>query len=164
MLMTWPFGPPPRYLLWRPHTELWFDWNAGLSSDVFPFQQMWGPFVGGFHQANFQLHLFIQLSTSIPYPLFTGSLLTALFLFLHMYFCWRPTSLCLEAFRCFSACSWSPSKEPLSLLYKGFLWPVFIYALSEWFLFLSDTKLQRLHRAPSRPFTGCLSTSPIFLI
>ena len=37
MLTTWPFGPlPPRSLLrWRLHKERWFDWNAGLNSDVF---------------------------------------------------------------------------------------------------------------------------------
>ena len=35
-LTIWPFGPPPRSpLRWRPHKELCFDWNAGLSTGVF---------------------------------------------------------------------------------------------------------------------------------
>ena len=36
-LTMWPFGPPlPRSpLQWRPHKELCFDWNAGLSTGVF---------------------------------------------------------------------------------------------------------------------------------
>ena len=36
-LTIWPFGPPPPRspLLWRPHKELCFDWNAGLSTGVF---------------------------------------------------------------------------------------------------------------------------------
>ena len=36
-LPIWPFGPPPpRFLLlWRPHKELYFDWNTCLSTGIF---------------------------------------------------------------------------------------------------------------------------------
>ena len=36
-LTTWPFGtsPPRSPQRWRPHKELYFDWIAGLSTDVF---------------------------------------------------------------------------------------------------------------------------------
>ena len=70
----------------------------------------------------------------------------------------------LKALRCISASSWGPSKESLSLLYKSFLRSLLTYASPVWFPFLSATnltKLERLHRAPSRAITGCLSSSPI---
>ena len=73
----------------------------------------------------------------------------------------------LKALRCISASSWGPSKKFLSLLYKSFLRPLFIYASPGWFPFLSVTnitKLERLHRAASRVITGCLSSSPIPLL
>ena len=65
---------------------------------------------------------------------------------------------------CVSASSWGLSKESLSLLHKAFLRPLFTYASPGWFLFLSVTKLERLHRAVSRAITGCLSSSPIPLL
>ena len=71
-----------------------------------------------------------------------------------------------KALRCISA-SWGPSKESLSVLYKSFLRPLFTYASTEWFPFLSATnftKLERLHRAPNRTITGCHWSSPIPLL
>ena len=73
----------------------------------------------------------------------------------------------LKALRCISACSWGPSKESLSVLYKSFLQPLLTYASPGWFPFLSSTnitKLERLHRAASHAITGCLSSSPIPLL
>ena len=73
----------------------------------------------------------------------------------------------LKALRCISASSWGPSNESLSLLYKSFLRLLLTYASPRWFPFLSATnltKLERLHRAASRAITGCLSSSPIFLL
>ena len=73
----------------------------------------------------------------------------------------------LKALRCISASSWSPSKESLSHLYKGFLRPLLTYASPGWLPFLSATnftKLERLHRAASRAITGCVSSSAIPLL
>ena len=73
----------------------------------------------------------------------------------------------LKALHCIPACSWSPFKESLSLLYKAFLWPLFTYASPGWFPFLSvtnTTKLERLHQAASRAFTGSFKSSPIPLL
>ena len=73
----------------------------------------------------------------------------------------------LKALHCISASSWGPSKESLSVLYKSFLRPLYIYASPGWFPFLSATnftKLERLHRAASRSITGYLSSSPIPLL
>ena len=39
----------------------------------------------------------------------------------------------LKALRCISACSWGPSKESLSVLYKSFLQPLLTYASPGWF-------------------------------
>ena len=50
----------------------------------------------------------------------------------------------LKALRCISASSWGPYKESLTLLYKAFLRPLFIYASAGWFPFLNvanDIKL-----------------------
>ena len=69
----------------------------------------------------------------------------------------------LKALRCISASSWGPSKESLSIFLRSLL----TYASPGWFPFLSATnitKLERLHRAASRAFTGCLSSSPIPLL
>ena len=73
----------------------------------------------------------------------------------------------LKALRCISASSWGPSKESLSVLYKSFLRSLLTYASPGWFPFLSATnftKLECLHRAACRAITGCLSSSPIFLL
>ena len=91
-LMMWPFGPPPHRspLRWRPHKELCFDWSAGLSTGVFLSIR-----------ANVRPPCFLLIPTKltssptssysapasvlIPLQLFSGSLSTALFLFLSMY-------------------------------------------------------------------------------
>ena len=95
MLTIWPFGPPPPRspLWWRPHKELCFDWSADLSTGVFlsiranvrpPFSQ-WIPIkLTSFYLASAPI--------SIPLQLFLGSTLTALFPFLNMYLCRRPSS------------------------------------------------------------------------
>ena len=73
----------------------------------------------------------------------------------------------LQALRCISVSSWSPSKESLPLLYKFFLQSLLTYASPGWVPFLSATnftKLERLHRAASRAITGCLSSFPISLL
>ena len=64
-------------------------------------------------------------------------------------------------------CSWGPTKESLSLLYKAFVRPVLTYASPGWFPFLCSTAtnhLQVLHRAACRVITGCLSCTPSFLL
>ena len=73
----------------------------------------------------------------------------------------------LKALRCFSASSWGPCKESLSVLYKSLLRSLLTYASPGWFPFLSATnftRLERPHRATSRAITGCLSSSPIPLL
>ena len=73
----------------------------------------------------------------------------------------------LKALCCIYASSWGLFKEFLSLLYKDFLLPLFLYASSGWFPFLSVTnitKLERLHRAASPAISGCFFPSPIPLV
>ena len=70
----------------------------------------------------------------------------------------------LKTLRCISASSWGPSKESLSVLCKSFLRPLLTYASPGWFPFLSATnftKLERLHRATSRP-SPATSRPPLF--
>ena len=90
-LTMWPFGPlPPRSpLRWRPHKELCFDWNAGLSTGVFlsiranvrPPSFQWIPTRLTFSPTSYS----VPASVSIPLQLFLGSPSTALFPLLSMY-------------------------------------------------------------------------------
>ena len=174
MLTIWPFGPPPpRSLLrWRPHKELCFDYNAGMSTGVFlsiranvrPLSSQWIPT----RLTSSPISSYsAPASVSMPLQLFSGS-------FDHTHsFSKHISSLKakffprLKALRCISASSCGPSKESLSLLYKSFLRSLLTYASPGWFSFLSATnvtKLERLHRAASRAITGCLSSSPIPLL
>ena len=119
------------------------------------------------HQANLQLNLLL-LGSNLHFnttPTFLGVTFDCTLSFskhvssLKAKFFPRLKALC-----CFSASSWGPSKESLSLLYKSFLQPLLTYASPGWFPFLSATnftKLERLHRVASRTITGCLSSSPI---
>ena len=62
---------------------------------------------------------------------------------------------------------WGPTKESLSLLYKGFVRLVLTYASPGWFLFLCNTAtihLEVLHRAACRVITWCLSSTPSSLL
>ena len=97
-LTIWPFGrhPPRSPLRWRPHKELCFDWSAGLGTGVFLSIR-----------ANVRPPSFQRIPTkltcsptssysapasvSIPLPLFLRSPSTALFPFLNMYLCRRPS-------------------------------------------------------------------------
>ena len=91
-LTIWPFGPPPPQspLRWRPHWELCFDWNAGLSTGVFlsiranvrpPYFQ-WIPTKLTSGPTSFYS---APSSVSIPLQPFLGSPSTALFPFLNTY-------------------------------------------------------------------------------
>ena len=91
-LTIWPFGPPPPWspLRWRPHEELCFDWNAGMSSDVFlsiranvrPRSSQWIPTrLTSSPTSSYSA----PASVSIPLQLFLGSPSTALSRFLSMY-------------------------------------------------------------------------------
>ena len=123
------------------------------------------------HQANLQPNLFFLLGFRLRFnsiPIFHGVTFDRTLSFskyvssLKAKFFRRLKVLC-----CISSSSWDPSKESLSLLYKAFLQPLLTYASPRWFPFLSavnSTKLERLHRAASRAITGCLSSSPIFLL
>ena len=98
MLTIWPFGhlPPRSPLQWRPHKELCFDWSAGLSTGVFlsirtnvrPPSSQWIPTKLTSSPTSSYL---APASVSIPLQLFLGSPLTALFPFLSMYLCRRPS-------------------------------------------------------------------------
>ena len=87
-LTIWPFGPPPPRspLWWRPHKELCFDWNAGLSTGVFlsiranvrPRSSRWIP-------TKLTPSFSAPASVLIPLQLFLRSPSTALFHFLNMY-------------------------------------------------------------------------------
>ena len=91
-LTIWLFGPlPPRPpLQWRPHKELCFDWNAGLSTGVFlsiranvrPPSSQWIPIrLTSSPTSSYLAPAFV----SIPLQLSLGSPSTALFPFLNMY-------------------------------------------------------------------------------
>ena len=122
------------------------------------------------HQANLQpnLLLFGSRLRFNPTPTFLGVIFDRTLSFTkHVSSLKAKFFPHLKALRCISASSWGPSKESLSVLYKGFLWPLLVYAIPGWFPFLSITnftKLERLHRAASRAITGCLSSSPIPLL
>ena len=89
-LTIWPFGPPlPWFLLrWRPHKELCFDWNAGLSTGVFlsmranvrPSSSQW---ISTKPTSSYSA----PTSVSISLQPFLESPSTALFPFLSMYLC-----------------------------------------------------------------------------
>ena len=91
-LTMWPFGPPlPRSpLQWRPHKELCFDWNAGLSTGVFlsiranvrpPSSQSIFNKLTSSPTSSYSA----SASVSIPLQPFLWSPSTALFPFLNMY-------------------------------------------------------------------------------
>ena len=83
--------PPPRSLLrWRPHKELCFDWNTGLSTGIFlsiranvrsPSSQWIPTKLTSSPTSSYSA----PASVSIPLQLFLGSPSTALFPFLNMY-------------------------------------------------------------------------------
>ena len=122
------------------------------------------------HQANLQPNLLLLGSRLCfnPNPIFLGVTFDRILSFSkHVSSLKAKFFPRLKALPCISASSWGPSKESLSVLYKSFLWPLFTYASSGWFPFLSVTnitKLKRLHRAASRAMTGCLSSSPTPLL
>ena len=158
-------------LRWRPHTELYFDWSAGLSTGVFlsfranvwPPSSQWIPIK---LTSNPTFPYSAPASVSIPLQLFLGSPSTALFS-KHVSSLKAKFFPRLKALRCISAFSWGPSEESLCVLYKSFLRPLLTYVSAEWFPFLSATnitKLERLHQAASRAITGCLSSCPIPLL
>ena len=117
------------------------------------------------HQANLQpnLLLFGSCLRSNPTPTFFGVPFDRTFFFTkHVSSLKAKFSLVSRPY----AVSLLPHKSP-SLLYKAFLWPLLTYALPGWFTFSSVTnitKLVRLHQAASRAITGCISSSPIFLL
>ena len=91
-LTIWPFGPPPTQspLRWRPHKELCFDWNNGLSTGVFlpiranvrPPSSQWIP---NKLTSSPTSSYSAPASVSTQLQLFLGSPSTALFAFLNMY-------------------------------------------------------------------------------
>ena len=97
------------------------------------------------HQAHLQSNILLRgfSPVSIPLQLFLGSPLTALPFFKHVSLLKAKFFPRLKALRCSSAYSWDPSKEPLSLLYKAFLWPLFKYALSGCFFSLSVININK---------------------
>ena len=166
-LTIWSFGlPPPRSpLRWRPHKELCFDWNAGLSTGVFvsiranvrPPSSQWIPTK---LTSNRISSYSAPASVSIPTPAFLGVIFDRTLSF-------SKHVSSLKALRCISASSWGPSKESLSLLLTALLQSLLTYASPGWIPFLSATnltKLERLHRAASRAITVCLSSYPILLL
>ena len=118
------------------------------------------------HQANLQHNLLLLGSCFcfIPTPTFLGVTFNCTLSFIkHVSSLKANFSPLLKALRCISACSWGPSKESLSVLYKSFLRSLFTYASPGWFPFLSTTnitKLERLHQAASCTITDCLLSSP----
>ena len=122
------------------------------------------------HQANLQPN-FLLLGSRLrfnPTPTFLGVTFDRTLSFSkHISSLKAKFSPRLKVLRCICASSWGPSKESLCVLYKSFLRLLLTYASPGWFPFLSATnftKLERLHRAASRAITGCLSSSPIFLL
>ena len=118
------------------------------------------------HQANLQFHLLFNSRLCFnPTPTFIGVTFNRTLSFSkHVSLLKAKFFPRIKALRCISASSWGSSKESLSLLYKGFVRPVFTYALPGWFPFQSDTnitKLERFHQVASRTITRCLSSSPI---
>ena len=87
---------PRSPLRWRPHKEHCFDWSAFLSTGVFlsiranvrPPSSQWIPTkLTSSPTSSYPA----PVSVSIPLQLFLGSPSTALFPFLNMYLCWRPS-------------------------------------------------------------------------
>ena len=109
------------------------------------------------HQANLQPHLLLLNSRLRfnPIPTFLGITFDRTLSFSkHVSSLKAKFFPHLKALRCFSASSWVPSKESLSLLYKSFLRSLLTHALLGWFPFLSVTnitKLKCLHQAASAP-------------
>ena len=94
MLTTWPFGSPSTLSLVqrRLHKELWFDWDAGLSTGIFlSIRTKVRPLSSSLIPANRHLFLLNSLTASFSLHLFLGSPLAALFLFLNIYLRWRPS-------------------------------------------------------------------------
>ena len=122
------------------------------------------------HLANLQPHLLLFNSCLYfnPNPTFLGVTCDPTLSFskhvslLKAKFFSRLKALCY-----ISACSWGPSRESISFLYKAFLGPLLTYASPGWFSFLCVTniiKLEPLHQAASCTISGCLSSSPIPLL
>ena len=121
------------------------------------------------HQATFQPRNLLDIPLSFsPTPKFLGvSFDRTLFFGTHV------QSLCSKfyprhkALRSIATAPWGPTKESLSLLYKAFVQPVLTYASPGWFPFLCDiatNHLEVLHRAACRVITGCLSSTPSYLL
>ena len=171
----WPFGPPLFWSpqRWRSHKELCFDWIAGLSTGVFlsiranvrPRSSQWIP-----TELTSSPTSYYSTPASVRtqlQPFFGVTLDRAPFFSKHVFLLKAKFFPRLEALRCISASSWSPSKESLSFLYTAFLRSLLTYASPGWFSFLSVTnfiKLERFHQAASRTIPGCLSSSPIPLL
>ena len=88
MVTIWPFGPPPLWspLQWRSHKELYFDWSAGRSSDVFlSIRANVRPSFSQWILTKLTSFYSTPASVSIPLQLFLGSPSTALFPFVSMY-------------------------------------------------------------------------------
>ena len=122
----------------------------------------------GHHQANLQPNLLLfnsRLRFNHP-PTFLGVTFYCTPSFLNMYLRCRPSSsLFSRPYAVFLLSDVAPLSP--SLLYKAFLRPLLIYALSGWFPFLSVTnitKLEHLHRAASRAVSGCFSSSSLQLL
>ena len=120
------------------------------------------------NQANFQPHLLIfnSLSVSIPFQLFLGSLLTAVYpFFCRCIFAYGQVFPHLKFLRCISTFTRKFSKEFL-FLQKDFF-SSFFYASPRWLPFLSvtnDINLERLYGADSRAMIECFWSSPISLL
>ena len=128
-LMIWPFvfPPPQSPLWWRPHKELCFDWNAGLSTGVFLSIRANPTFFSvDPHQANLYPNLLLLGSRLRfdPTSIFLGLTFDRTLSFAkHVSSLKAKFFPRLKVLRCISASSWGPFKEPLSLLYKYFFVP-----------------------------------------
>ena len=119
------------------------------------------------HQANLQPNLLYSApaSVSIQPQLFLGSPSTAIFPFLNMYLCWRPnSSLVSRPYAVSLLPHGAPIRSPSLFCINLFFGPFSFMFHPDGFLFLSVTKMERLHWAASRAIIGCLSSSPILLL
>ena len=172
--LRWRFGHlvllPPRSLLrWRSHKDLWFNWTAGLSTDVFlsiraNVRSLFSQRIPTKLTSSLASSYSTPASVSIPLQFYLGSSSTALFPFQNMYVCWRPSSsLVSRPYAVHLLPRGDSLRSPTLFCIKLFFGP-FSLILNRIVPFLRVTniiKLERLRRSASRAISGCLLSFPI---
>ena len=146
------------------------DWSAKWRLFLNPAKCESSFFSTDPHQANFSPNLSI-LNLPLrfnPTPTFLGVTFDRTLSFrTHIVSLKKKFYPRLKALRSIASSSWGPSKESLSHLYKAFIRPVLTYASPGWFPFTCSSHaltVERMHRSSCRAISGCLSSTPTFLL